>query len=377
VTGPWFAGIAARAGGRIVSPRHPARTAGSARARLVFTVSHRGSCGAPIISVATVLCLLVAQAQPAFAYLKFGVSVGGRPVTLKWTQTPVQYFVSDVGVPGVTSSDLEAAVGRAFATWQAVPTASITYQFSGITSARPLQDDGRSTLGFLSRPDLDRVLASTDFLVDDATGALVEADIFFNASFPWSVASAGESGKYDLQTIALHEIGHLSGLGHSAIGETELLAAGGRRVTAADAVMFPIAFPAGTINDRELKADDIAGISDIYPDGDFGATGSISGRVTRDGQGLFGAHIVAFDPASGRLVGNLSLDDQGRFSIAGLLPGPHIIRVEPLDDADLDSYFDTSKTTVDLDFRVSFLNRLVIVPRGGDSGAIEVKVVRK
>lgn len=331
----------------------------------------------PLVAVLTSICLLGAQAQPAFAYLKFGVAVDGKPMTLKWAQTPVQYFVSDGGVPGVSSSDLQAAAGRAFDTWQAISTASITYQFSGITSAHPLEDDGRSTLGFLARPDLDRVLASTDLLVDSATGALVEADIFFNSSFQWSVSAAGEAGKYDLQTIALHEIGHLSGLGHSAIGETELLATGGRRVTGAEAVMFPIAFPAGNISGRVLKPDDVAGISDLYPDGDFKtATGSISGRVTKDGQGVFGAHVVAFDPATGHLVGNLTLDDQGEFSIAGLSPGPRVIRVEPLDDGDLDSYFDTT-TTVDLDFRVSFLDRLVVVPRGGDSGAIEVKVVRK
>jgi hypothetical protein len=331
-----------------------------------------------IVAVATTVCLLVAQTQPAFAYLKFGVTVGGQTKTLKWSQTPVQYFVSDAGAPGVSSSDFEAAVGRAFATWQAVPTASIAYQFSGITSARPLDNDGRSTLGFLSRPDLDRVLASTNFLIDEATGSLLESDIFFNTSFQWSVAAAGETGKYDLQTIATHEIGHLSGLGHSAIGETELLPTGGRRVIAAEAVMFPIAFPAGNISGRALKADDIAGISDIYPDGGFNTTtGSLSGRVTKDGQGLFGAHVVAFEPATGRLIANLTLNDQGQFSIAGLSPGPHIVRVEPLDDADLNSYFDTSLTTVDLDFRVSFLDRLVVVPRGGDSGAIEVKVVRK
>ena len=29
--------------------------------------------------------LVLAQAQPAFAYLKFGVRVGGQQVTLKWT----------------------------------------------------------------------------------------------------------------------------------------------------------------------------------------------------------------------------------------------------------------------------------------------------
>jgi hypothetical protein len=329
-------------------------------------------------AIATAACLLVAQAQPAFAYLKFGVMASNQQVILKWAQTPVQYFVSDAGVPGVSSSDFEAAVARAFATWQAVPTASITYQSGGVTSALPLEDDGRSTLGFLSRPDLDRVLASTNFLVDDATGAIVEADIFFNTSFQWSVAAAGERGKYDLETIALHEIGHLSGLGHSAIGETELLPEGGRRVIAAEAVMFPIAFPPGTVTGRMLKPDDIAGVSDIYPDGNFNAaTGSISGRVTKGGDGLFGAHVVAFDLATGHLVANLTLNDQGQFSIAGLMPGPHIIRVEPLDDADLDSYFDTSITTVDLDFRVSFLGRLVVVPRGGDSGAIAITVVAK
>jgi hypothetical protein len=132
------------------------------------------------------------------------------------------------------------------------------------------------------------------------------------------------------------------------------------------------------VTGRALKPDDIAGLSDIYPDGNFkAATGSISGRVTKGGDGLFGAHVVAFDPATGHLIANLTLNDQGQFSIAGLTPGPHIIRVEPLDDADLDSYFDTSITTVDLDFRVSFLDRLVVVPRGGDSGAIAITVVAK
>ena len=41
--------------------------------------------------------------------------------------------------------------------------------------ALPGQDDGLSTLGFQSRPDMDRVLASTSFLVDTATGALIES----------------------------------------------------------------------------------------------------------------------------------------------------------------------------------------------------------
>jgi len=322
--------------------------------------------------------LVVAPAQPAFAYLKFGTRVNGRQVTLKWTQTPVRYFVSsNSAVPGVTVDDFQAAVGRAFAQWQAVPTSSISYQFAGLTAARPGQDDGLSTLGFQSRPDLDRVLASTSFLVDASTGALLESDIFFNSTFAWSVAAAGEANKFDLESIALHEIGHLSGLGHSALGETELREGGGRRVLGAEAIMFPIAFASGTIAGRTIKADDTAGISDLYPDGGFAtSTGSISGRVTKDGQPMFGAHVIAFDPATGSMVASFSLNAQGQFSVNGLSPGPHVIRVEPLDDAEIDSFFDTS-LTVDIDFKAAFFDRLVVVPQGGDRGDVAVTVSRK
>jgi hypothetical protein len=221
--------------------------------------------------------LILGQSSPALAYLKFGTPVNGHQVTVRWAQSPVRYFVSDIGVPGVSAADFQNTVAHAFASWQAVPTASITYQFAGVTAASPGSDDGSSVLGFRSRPDLDRVLAATSFLIDSTTGALVESDIFFNSAFPWSVAAAGESGRFDLESIALHEIGHFSGLGHSALGETQIISTG-RRVISSEAVMFPIAFTPGSIAGRTLKADDIAGISDLYPDGDFvSRDGSLSG----------------------------------------------------------------------------------------------------
>jgi|RhiMethySRZTD1v2_1073278.scaffolds.fasta_scaffold03171_5 matrixin len=326
----------------------------------------------------TLVVLLVAgQPQPALAYLKFGVTIGGRQVTLKWAQTPVRYSVSTQSAPQVTVADFQDTVARAFNTWQAVPSATITYQFAGLTAALPGRDDGLSVLGFQNRPDLDRVLAQTSFLIDRTTGALVESDIVFNTSFEWSVSPTGTANRFDLESVALHEIGHFSGLGHSALGETEMRDGGGRRVLAAEAVMFPIAFAPGSIADRTLKADDIAGITDLYPEADSTrTTGSISGRVTKDDQPVFGAHIVAFSVARGTSVGTFSLGAQGQFSVAALAPGVYILRTEPLDDADLDSFFDTSRN-VDLDFRVTFADRVVVVPRGGDSGEISVKVARK
>jgi hypothetical protein len=329
-------------------------------------------------AVASCLALLLGMlpARPALAYLKLGFDIGGQSVIARWTTFPVRYFVTDRGVPGVTAADFQAAAARAFTTWQDVPTASISYQFAGYTANDPGEDDGRTTLGFMNAPELDRVLASTSFLVDGSTGELLEADIFFNSAFAWSVAPAGERNRWDLQTIALHEIGHLSGLGHSAIGETEV-AGDGRHVLATGAAMFPIALGTNDISGRTLRADDIAGISDLYPDGDFNHdTGSISGRVTKQGVGLFGAHLVAFDLARGDLIANFSLGADGQFSIAGLSPGPHLIRVEPIDDADTDSFFDAA-APVDLNFRSAYYGRIVVVPRGSDSGPLDVKVLAK
>lgn len=326
-----------------------------------------------VVTWCLVLASVCAAASPAQAYLKFGFELNGRAITLSWPRVPIRYFVTNRGVSGVSASDLQGAVSRAFTTWESVPTASVAYAFGGLTFAGPGEDDGRNTLGFESRPELDRTLAATSYLLDEVTGELLESDIFFNATFAWSVSAGGDRTRWDVESIALHEIGHLSGLGHSAIGETESSAAG-RRVSSVGAAMFPIALGAGDISGRRLWPDDIAGISDLYPEGGFTDTrGSVSGRVTKGGRGVYGAHVVAFDLENGEQVGNFTLDTSGGFSIAGLRPGPHLVRVEPVDDADVVSFFDLLEP-VDIRFGVTYHDRIVIVPRGGDSGPIQIAV---
>jgi hypothetical protein len=320
--------------------------------------------------------LLVAAASvPAAAYLKLGSTVGTRTVTLHWNAFPVRYFVTDQGVPGVSAQQFHDAVRRAFATWEGIDGADIRSEFVGFTTAQPRLGDDMNVLGFVSRPDQDRVLGSTSFLIDTTDGRIVESDIFFNSSFNWSVAPGGETGRFDLESIALHEIGHMLGLGHSAIGETEQVT-GGRRVIAAETVMFPIAFSAGNVQARRLRPDDVAGMIDIY--GSTAArrrTGSVSGRVAKNGAGVFGAHVAAFNPRTGAIIGGFSLNQNGDFTIAGLEPGPHVIRVEPLDDAEIASFL--TPTNVDIDFRVKFYERLVVVPRGGGTRGVDVTVVPK
>lgn len=327
-------------------------------------------------TLAVFMIALVVVASPAHAYLQLTTSANGQTVTLRWGTTPVRWFATDRGVPGVTASDFQRAVERGFATWEAVPTAAIRFAFAGFTSAEPFDEDGVSAIGFLSRPELERVLGATGFVVDTITGEIVESDIFFNSSFAWSTAAGGEAGRFDLQSVATHEIGHFLGLGHSALGETELQPGGARRVLASGAVMFPIAFGTANTADRELQADDIAGVSDLYPDGNFRATtGAARGRVRLGGRGLLGAHVVAFNPRTGASIAGFALSNDGDFEIAGLAPGPHVIRVEPLDDADIASFF--SVGSIDINFRAAFYERLFIAPAGGVGEHFDVTVQPK
>ena len=328
-----------------------------------------------LVATVAALAASIVFAPAAGAYLKLGTRVGTQVVDLRFNTFPIRYFITNRDVPGVTAPQLRQSVENAFASWDAVPNLGLSAQFVGFTGINPVSGDNANVIGFTSRPDLERVLGSTSFTVDTATGEVLESDIFLNSTFAWSVAAGGEAGRADVESIALHEIGHLHGLGHSMLGETELIS-GGRRVLGAEAVMFPIAFTAGTIN-RALRADDVAGISDIYGTQVFReATGSISGRVTKNGTGVPGAHVVAFNPATGTLIASFTLSQDGSFVIAGLAPGPHILRVEPLDDADVSSFLESS-FTVDMDFKVAFHNRVVTVPKGGTARNVEIEVVSK
>ena len=92
--------------------------------------------------------LVGAASVPASAYLKLGTRAGARTVTLKWSQMPIRYFLTDRGTTGVTSTQLQQAVARSFSTWAGVPSARVSSEFAGFTLAIPSQGDGATVIGF-------------------------------------------------------------------------------------------------------------------------------------------------------------------------------------------------------------------------------------
>jgi hypothetical protein len=322
------------------------------------------------------LAVALAFSPGVAGYLRLGQQVGNSVIGIQWSlgQLPIRYYVTNRDVSGVTAPQLQTATGLAFGTWTAVSDVGLSSQFSGFTAADPFVDDGANVIGFMARPEFPTVLGATTFDLDMVTGAIRESDIFLNTIFPWSVAASGEANRYDVQSVMTHEIGHLLGLGHSALGETEPRPGGGRTVLGKRAVMFPIAYPRANIEDRTLEADDLAGITDVYGTSQARQRlGAISGRVTLNGTGLVGAHVTAFSPSTGALTAGFTLNEQGDFVIDGLPPGMYIVRAEPLDDADLDSFFDED-LDVNINFRPAYYEKQVAVPAGGTGPSIEIRV---
>ena len=129
--------------------------------------------------------------------------------------------------------------------------------FDGFNDVAWLQLSGLNTLGVTWFSDV------TD-----------EADMALNTNFPWSTNGVDD---FDVETVMLHENGHVLGLGHSEVEAAVMFATYSKpRVT--------------------LDPDDIAGIESLYPLD--GPKGSISGTVTDadDPFGpIYGATVVVVE----------------------------------------------------------------------------------
>ena len=143
-------------------------------------------------------------------------------------------------------------------------------------------------------------------------GTITDADVLFDGS-NFQFTTNGQFGRFDVQDVATHELGHFLGLDHSGC---------------AGASLYPYVDPSMLLH-RSLSLDDVHGARDMYPSQGFA---SIFGTVKRsaNGTGVAGAHVFARN-ASGRTVGGALCDAGGTFNLNGLDAGTYTLFASPLD----------------------------------------------
>lgn len=162
---------------------------------------------------------------------------------------PLPWRFNPANAPG----GAQAAVQAAASTWEDDPYSAIDYTYAGTTDSLPGVGDGVNTVGWRQSVGTDTLAHCTIwFEVTRSTlgyDRIIEFDIDFNRAVTWS--TTGASGAQDVQSIALHELGHSLHLGDLTASSQSAQA------------MYGFIAPGTT--QRSLGDGDQAGVRHIYP----------------------------------------------------------------------------------------------------------------
>jgi hypothetical protein len=281
------------------------------------------------------VALAAALFSPAASAYYYWIYFSGRtgifnPVPARFdlnalSDKTVYFYISDQGPSAVSPDDSAAAIYSqirfAARTWNEVETSDLRLRFGGFTTPGTLQTTPGIDVVF-SDDIPDGILEQTwTMTVDDvspvANGATFVPIVRSRIELRRDLSDGAKYASYneDFFLTLVHEFGHALGLQH----------------TLTSGVMSTSRTRA-TRKAKPLAADDIAGISLLYPAADFAArTGSIKGRVTLNGQGVNMASVVAL-AASGAAVSALANPD-GSYRIDGIPPGQYYVYAHPLPPA--------------------------------------------
>ena len=117
----------------------------------------------------------------------------------KWLSSIVPYYINATGGPSGSLSAIQNAAN----TWSGAG-AGFTFNYGGATT-QGLGYDGYNVLSFADLGSSTIIAQATTYF---SGGIVSEADIQFNTGFPFSTNPTPPSDKMDLQSIAVHELGH-------------------------------------------------------------------------------------------------------------------------------------------------------------------------
>src|SRR6267143_1148798 len=260
---------------------------------------------------------------------------GASSISVRWSTTlganPVT-VVTQNQAAAARLTEIEQVISQSLAAWTGVIGTTLlpasVAPLARTATQNACGSDGLNSICF-DQADMaftPGVLAFTRVITSDALGEqigsspaatqlgqILDADIYFDptdpqVTFARPAALPTAPNSYDLASVLTHELGHFLGFSHSAVWS---------------AMMYPYAPAPGTFNgprpsvqqpDAPLGDDDRSGLRILYPDPvDTVNIGVIAGRVLPANPlslplsppgvtGVFGAHVVAVDQASGAVI---------------------------------------------------------------------------
>jgi hypothetical protein len=255
---------------------------------------------------------------------RWSTALGANPATIltqdqttTGSLTEIENVIQD-SFAAWTNVSGSALRGTALAPLARVPAQTACSSADGLNTICFAQNDLEFTIG---------VLAFTRVVTADAigqqispsqpasafVGQIMDADILVrpndaSVTFATPAALPSQPNAYDLESVLTHELGHFFGFAHSAVWRAILYPYVPERG------QFLADRPSAGSLDAPLADDDRTGVRALYPDpADTDFVGTISGRVMpanplslagdpANSTGVFGAHVVVVDNATGAVV---------------------------------------------------------------------------
>lgn len=170
---------------------------------------------------------------------------------------PIVYVLDPAGSADLPDDDAELeALRDSFRAWACIEGTSLRFEEGAEPGPRRVAtDDGKNTL-FWDETGNECLMGpgTLGITVGDVGGTRTSADICFNGfNHTWGIGK-----DTDVQSIAMHEIGHMIGLDHPCDNDADTASC----LPVSQAIMFP-SWSGGA--ERQLLESDIAGAVGLYP----------------------------------------------------------------------------------------------------------------
>lgn len=307
---------------------------------------------------------------------------------IKWVKKSIRVAVSTSlsdKAPNIkTGNDISGALKRSFSVWEEALGVRFVLVSSEAVNVSPSGNSGDGISLITAEPSAENLqifggeaatMPAATRIFFDRRGRITEADIVLNPIFQFS--TDGTFGTFDLESVLVHEIGHLLGLDHPPVS------AGVMSTEIARNGLYGVPQFSG----RELSLADISLLRSVYgsPLGDATCCSQINGRILSEGRPSVQEGVVwAEDAETGRVVGSSYTDIKGAYSIKGLSSGLYSIywRTGGPNGQITDEFIDTidllSDESITIDFEpddIQAANTLKYVGLSGQLSNVSVPVV--